>query len=167
MTNVLRGVESELVGVIEHGGVRRVVAVVRVAAGTEVYRIEGVASAMPTRYSVQIGADMHVDTPVGCSDAELLAQYFWRYTNHHCEPNTALRGQSLVAVRDINPLEDVTFNYNTTEVAMASPFDCHCGDVQCAGSIQGAAALTPTDAERVAPLLTPHIRRFLSRRPLA
>ncbi|MCX5768312.1 MAG: SET domain-containing protein [Gemmatimonadetes bacterium] len=167
MTNVLRSVGSELVGVIEHDGARRVVAVVRVAAGTEVYRIEGVSSVTPTRHSVQIGTDMHVDTPDGCSDIEMLDQYFWRYTNHHCEPNTVLRGQSLVAVCDIDPLEDVTFNYNTTEVAMATPFDCHCGAVHCAGSIRGASALTPTDAERLAPLLTPHIRRFLSRRPLA
>jgi len=59
--------------------------------------------------------------------------------NHSCDPNTRIRGRDLIALRDIQPWEDVTFNYNTTEYAMAEAFRCRCGSPGCAGEIRGSS----------------------------
>lgn len=47
--------------------------------------------------------------------------------NHSCDPNIGVLGQILfVARRDISEGEELTFDYDTTEI-VAEPFDCDCG----------------------------------------
>ncbi len=62
-------------------------------------------------------------------DAELF--------NHSCEPNTGVQGQILiVARRPIAAGEELTFDYDTTEIS-AEPFECRCGSARCRGTIDG------------------------------
>jgi hypothetical protein len=75
----------------------------------------------PTKTSIQLG-DKHLES--------------WEagHVNHHCNPNTKVviekleSGPSgyLVATKHIYSGEEITFDYLTTEVAMAEPFKCEC-----------------------------------------
>lgn len=51
-----------------------------------------------------------------------------RYINHSCEPNTRVVGQSDVALRDIQPDEEITSDYLDLET---EDFVCHCGSALC------------------------------------
>lgn len=51
-----------------------------------------------------------------------------RYMNHSCEPNTYVVGQSDVALRDIQPGEEITSDYMDLE---KESFKCHCGSAKC------------------------------------
>ena len=64
-------------------------------------------------------------------DAELF--------NHSCNANIGVKGQIiLVARREIKSGEELTFDYDTTEMA-ADPFQCQCGSDQCRKIIDGSA----------------------------
>ena len=67
----------------------------------------------------------HVDHPVG------------RYVNHSCNPTAFVdREQSaLVSARDLSEGEQITFDYNSNEKNIATPFQCSCGAVSCRGRI--------------------------------
>lgn len=51
-----------------------------------------------------------------------------RYLNHSCDPNTSVVGQSDVALRDIQPGEEITSDYIDLET---EKFKCHCGSSIC------------------------------------
>ena len=84
------------------------------------------------------------------SDADLDdAQYF----NHNCDPNGGLRGQlGLLAMRDIAPDEEVTFDYAMvlTEVPGLPEygFACRCGSANCRGQISDRDWRRPDLQER-------------------
>lgn len=57
-----------------------------------------------------------------------------RYMNHSCAPNTlGLGPYADVAVRDIQPGEQLTCEYGMLNLAEA--MDCHCGAPRCRGHI--------------------------------
>jgi uncharacterized protein len=59
------------------------------------------------------------------------------HLNHSCEPNLGLQGQIVyVALRDIAPNEELTFDYAMTD---DEPVDmtCRCGKPSCRGVITG------------------------------
>lgn len=54
--------------------------------------------------------------------------------NHHCDPNTANVGDdTLVAIRDIQPGEEVTYDYATSEIDphVFAGWECRCGAANC------------------------------------
>lgn len=54
------------------------------------------------------------------------------HINHHCEPNAAFgRRRQLLAVRPIEPHEEVTIDYSTTEADPAWSMPCRCGAAGC------------------------------------
>ncbi len=62
--------------------------------------------------------------------------------NHICEPTTRLDAKraEFLAIRDIMPGEEITWNYLTTEydlVVNGNDFDCKCGFPRCYGQIRG------------------------------
>lgn len=64
-----------------------------------------------------------------------LADYF----NHSCEPNagflnTRKLADTLIAMRDINPGEQVTYHYAFTDIDAPYKFDCHCKALICTGT---------------------------------
>lgn len=56
--------------------------------------------------------------------------------NHSCDPNGGLRGQiALVAMRPIEPGEEVCFDYAMTEGTAYNEFTCRCGTELCRGEV--------------------------------
>ena len=54
-----------------------------------------------------------------------------RYMNHSCNANTYVVGRSDVALRDINPGEEITSDYLDSET---EDFVCRCGSANCRGA---------------------------------
>jgi len=119
------------------------------AAGEVVVRLEGRVRAHADRYSIQIGVDGHLVVPPGADPREIVARYPWRFLDHACDPSAAFRGWELVARRDLAPLDEVTFDYETTEWELAVPFRCACGEAACRGEIRGFRFLAPDTARRL------------------
>lgn len=148
-------------GVVRVHNGQHLIALQRVPIGAHLFRIEGVETTKATRYSVQVGPQSHIDLSPGDDESLILSKYFWRFLNHGCEPNTRIESRDVIAIRDIQRGEDVTFNYNTTEYEMAEPFTCHCGAASCAGTIRGAHHLTPEQLEKLRPNLAPYLKSLL------
>jgi hypothetical protein len=68
--------------------------------------------------------------------------------NHSCDPNIGVKGQIIVlARRSILTGEELTFDYETTDVAPV-PFRCSCGAAACRGSIDGTGRRSPEFRKR-------------------
>jgi hypothetical protein len=86
--------------------------------GIKVLELDGTYFPYPTRTSIQIG-EQH------------LEHYEGGHINHHCDPNTKVIVPNftppfLVAIKDIEFDEEITFNYETTETELIAPFQCDC-----------------------------------------
>lgn len=58
------------------------------------------------------------------------------YVNHCCHPNSGLVGQiALAALRRIEPGEEVTFDYGTTDSSDFLGFECSCAKSPCRGQV--------------------------------
>ncbi len=59
------------------------------------------------------------------------------FTNHSCDPSTCVDKEAglLIAMRNIWPNDEITFNYLASETEMVSGFDCNCGASNCFGKI--------------------------------
>ena len=81
-------------------------------------------------YTIQIDGDHHLTNGLLTSDAD--------YFNHSCDPNAGLRGQiALVARRDIQPNEEVCFDYAMSESDPTFTMDCGCGHALCRRIVTG------------------------------
>lgn len=87
----------------------------------------------PTYLTVQTGIDTHIT----------LAPTFLQYANHSCAPNAFFDTTRLqfIALKAIEPGDEITFFYPSTEWNMQQPFTCNCNQTVCLGSIRGAAHL--------------------------
>ena len=150
--------DSDLVGVLDQPGHRRLVAFRDVAKGTRLFRLTGRERKSPTKYSVQVSATVHLDPDCTRDELELVRRYFWRYLDHACEPTTRIMDRDVIAVRDIAEGEGVTFHYCTTEYDMATPFDCQCGSARCMGVIRGARHLTPAQRRPLVKWMPDYLR---------
>jgi hypothetical protein len=144
-------------GVARINGEFRAVATEAVAAGEAIAYVEGVMVKRPSRYSIQVGVDEHVDGGDLEGLPELLDRRPWRFLNHACVPNAVIRGRSVMAARAIAAMEEVTFDYNTTEYDMAEPFPCRCGSASCVGVVSGFKHLSPEGRERRRANTAPHL----------
>ena len=94
----------------------------------------GTISAEPTYLTVQVGTEKHIT----------LQPEFLQYINHSCDPNVFFDTTSmeLVALKDLQPQDELVFFYPSTEWKMTQSFDCYCGSPSCLGKIRGAAYLS-------------------------
>lgn len=133
----------------DENGHRRLVTTRPIASGDEILALDGVERAIPTRYSIQIGPDRHLDD-MGPVDA----------TNHRCDPSAFIDFSdpgriALRALRALSVGDEVTIHYCATEYDMASPFDCHCGADTCLGRVRGYRHVSEDVARSLAPWLSP------------
>ena len=133
----------------DQSGHRRLVTTEPIASGEVIFLLDGVVRAKPTRYSIQIGADAHLDD-MGPVDA----------TNHRCDPSAFIDFSDperivLRALRDLSVGDEVSIHYCATEYDMESPFDCHCGADACLGRIRGYRHVSDAVARSLAPWLSP------------
>ncbi len=117
-------------------------------------------------------------TPLGLQVGEnLFLQAEWDdpnrfddYTNHSCNPNGVVRFRAghpyLVAARDTESGEELTFNYNTTEwdmfeqeAVMKAPsvFSSYCRTKHCIGRIMGFRYLSIEQKLILRPNLSPYL----------
>ena len=82
------------------------------------------------------------------------------YVNHCCNPNAGLSGQiALVAMRDIQPGEEICFDYAMSDTAAYDEFSCSCGAPNCRGSVTGSDWQLPEIQKRYAGYFAPHVQR--------
>ncbi|MBK8974693.1 MAG: SET domain-containing protein-lysine N-methyltransferase [Planctomycetes bacterium] len=134
-----------------------VVARSTVAPGDPLLRIEGRIVTRPARHTVQVGKDEHVAGDTGLDLEQQIERFPWRFLNHSCAPNAALRGRELIALRAIAAGEEVTFDYHTTEWELATPFACHCGADCCVGVVRGYRHLDAQARCRLDATVAPHL----------
>ena len=103
----------------------------------------------PNRFTVQIAKDRH--THVG----KLAA------LNHSCDPNVILDTEHMVMIarRDIEKGEELSFFYPSTEWEMQAPFICLCGSTNCIHVVAGARFLPLSTLETQ--YLSKHIREMM------
>ena len=124
-------------------------------AGEEIAAFSaGTISAEPTYLTVQVGIGKHIT----------LQPEFLQYINHSCDPNVFFdtTTMKLVALKDLDAGEELTFFYPSTEWKMTQPFQCYCGSPQCLGEIKGAAYLSKEAQEKYR--LTDFIQQQLAKR---
>jgi hypothetical protein len=120
-------------------------------AGDLIGELEGFrALGAPTYLSVQVGREKHI---------EGLGPF--NYLNHSCAPSTIVDTDRLEvrAARDLQPGDELTFFYPSSEWTMARPFNCLCGAPECLGTVSGARDLPRSVLERY--FLNRHIRDLL------
>jgi hypothetical protein len=98
-------------------------------------------------YGFQCGHDRY-SLPEGLS----------REMNHSCDPSTWWDGSiTLVARRDIEVGEEVTYDYSTSDIDHAFEMECSCGSPYCRGTISNRDYLEPDWQRRYGPNLPPHV----------
>ena len=100
-------------------------------------------------YHLQVGEDLYLGPSRGLDD----------YVNHSCAPNSGFRGGlDLVALRDILPGEEITWDYST---AIDEPdfagFPCGCGASVCRGKVESFRHLPAIVRQRIRPWLLPYL----------
>jgi hypothetical protein len=149
------------VGVMRVSGEYRLLAAESLPADSYLFPIDGQLTSRPSRYSVQIDQEIHVDLGAGHSLEEEFDRFYWRFMNHSCEPNAVIRRRAVFALKPIRVGEQIAFDYNTTEYELAEPFECRCGSSRCDGLIRGFRFLARREQERLRPWLADHLLLFL------
>jgi hypothetical protein len=93
-----------------------------------------VTQSYATYLTVQTAADTHIT----------LMPEFLQYINHSCAPNVFFNtaAMELVCLQPMQPGDEFTFFYPSTEWEMAQPFVCNCGNAGCLQLINGASHLS-------------------------
>jgi len=110
-------------------------AAVALSAGEVICNFEAnETQSFATYLTVQTGAGRHIT----------LKPEFLQYINHSCAPNVFFdtTTMQLVCIKKIQPGEEFTFFYPSTEWEMAQPFVCNCGSDGCLQLINGASHLS-------------------------
>ncbi len=117
--------------------------------GETIFQLTGEIIDHPTKYTIQLDEHAHV----------LTLDSQWKSMNHGCSPNVRIdtAKRQMVAARPIAAGEEMTFNYNSTEWSMTSPFPCGCSAPSCAHEIRGFRFLSPAQRETLRPLISPFI----------
>jgi SET domain-containing protein len=114
---------------------RGVFALQRIAAGEEFLRYTGpkltYVQTTPQTLAVQVGPDVYLGASGGFDD----------FVNHSCHPNAGLRivnpdDVTMIALRDIEPGEEIYFDYSTTMDEDDFEMTCRCGHLNCRGLVR-------------------------------
>lgn len=103
--------------------------------GEIVFRLPKVFSDTRDRHSIEVGPDKHQAFTDDIDD----------YINHSCDPNLELvpfGGDDEFGFRVVKAVragEEVSWDYETYESELSSPFPCTCGATNCRGWIGGSA----------------------------
>lgn len=81
-----------------------------------------------------------------CSETHYVCeQGSERFMNHSCDPNTWwLDDDTVIARRDIQPGEEITYDYAMTEIVVDFQMECSCGSPKCRGIITNRDYLIPS-----------------------
>lgn len=146
------------IGLTDHG--YALVARAEAEAGQVLFGLRGEIQIQPSRFSVQVGIDKHLDLPADCTLREQIQRYAWSFLNHCCAPNTRIVGRDVIAIRTIRSGEELSFDYDDNEFRMAEPFDCACGASTCRGQVGGFAHLSRAEQVARLPSASEHLRNL-------
>lgn len=106
------------------------------------------------RCAVQVEEDLFLVSSVeGPSD----------WINHSCEPNAGLSGQLVVvALRDIQPGEQICYDYAMSDGLPYDEFDCNCGERACRGRVTGDDWQRPELQLRYSGHFSPYLERRMA-----
>ncbi len=80
--------------------------------------------------------------------------------NHSCEPNLGFFGQiGLVAMRDIEAGEELTFDYAMSDGGPYDEFDCYCGSAGCRSKVTGNDWKLPALWKKYEGYFSPYLAR--------
>ena len=68
----------------------------------------------PTKTSIQIEEGVHVENEIG------------KYVNHSCHPTCEIKDAKIIALKNIEQGQEITFDYGKNENTITSPFVCNC-----------------------------------------
>jgi SET domain-containing protein len=97
----------------------------------------------------------------------LLPEGNYKYINHSCSPNSYVKliddELYLIACKNIEKDEEITYNYNTSEFDMGvDAFECLCKSPNCYKVIKGFKYLPLDEKIKLKPYLLPYLKRYLS-----
>jgi hypothetical protein len=85
------------------------------------------------------------------------------YINHSCDPNAGLDGQiAIVAMREIEPGEEVTIDYAMCDGSPYDEFDCACGSPRCRIRVTGDDWRDPSLWKRYQGHFSPYLQRRIA-----
>jgi hypothetical protein len=105
----------------------------------------------PTRFSVQVGMGIHLDTP------NAHFQWLQHQQDASLRADTSENSLRFFATRDLEAGTMLSFDYNTNEWDMATPFVCGFSDARVCGFRGLATEEQKRLAEMQPPVLAPHI----------
>jgi len=106
--------------------------------------------------SIQVDDELYLISGVDPERGDML--------NHSCEPTCGLSGATiLVALRDIAPGEELTFDYATCDGSDYDEFDCLCQASTCRGTVTGADWRMPELHAKYAGWFSPYLARRIVR----
>jgi len=104
------------------------------------------------RYSLQVEENQYLVSLSDCEPAD--------YVNHSCDPNSGLSGQiTLVAIRDIEAGEEITYDYAMSDGSPYDEFGCSCGSARCRGRVSGDDWRSAEIWRRYAGYFSPYLQR--------
>lgn len=90
-----------------------------VKKGEIVFVLSGRIFDHPTRESIHIGNNKHIYDEYGI------------FINHSFDPSVRIESINVIALKDLHDGDEITFNYNDSEINMANTF--YVGDVLVSG----------------------------------
>lgn len=106
-------------------------------------------------HSLQIGEDLFMVCPADSEPADLF--------NHSCDPNCGVAGNVLlVAMRDIDADEELTFDYAMCDADDYDEFECHCGSSGCRTKVTGNDWMIPELQDRYAGMFSTYLERRIA-----
>lgn len=107
------------------------------------------------RYSLQVEENQYLVSLSDCEPPD--------YVNHCCDPNAGLSGQiALVAMRDITPGEEITYDYAMSDGSSYDEFACGCGAADCRGRVTGEDWKRPALWQKYAGYFSPYLHRRIA-----
>ena len=102
--------------------------------------------------SIQIDDDLFILGPPSRDPGDSI--------NHSCEPNCgAGNATQIVAMRDIEPGEELTFDYAMTDGSDYDEFECLCGSHMCRGIVSGSDWRRRSVHQRYTGFISPYLVR--------
>ncbi|MEL6892070.1 MAG: SET domain-containing methyltransferase [Actinomycetota bacterium] len=103
-------------------------------------------------WSVQVSDDIYLVPSGGANPASMI--------NHSCDPTCRMAGEiTLVAARDLEPGDALTYDYATTDASPYDEFECECGTAICRGKVTGQDWMLPQLQQRYAGWFSPYLQR--------
>lgn len=108
--------------------------------------------------SIQVDTDLYLVSGETPDAGDML--------NHSCEPNCGLLGQMLVvAMRDIEPGEELSFDYAMCDASDYDEFRCLCGEPTCREIVTGSDWRDPVLQAKYAGWFSPYLARRIAALP--